>query len=287
MVGVFLLLLTFAYGLTGYLLPWDNRAYWGTVVATQIAASAPVAGPYMTQLLGGEGIGVVTVRALLRAARSDSSSRDAAADRHSRVPSAQARRRSAPGDEGKPKKKFYPEQVFKDTVAIFITFAILFAMAVMVRVPLERLADPTDTTYIPRPDWYFLFLFQLLKYFQGPMELVGSTILPGMAIAALMLVPFIDRAKMKRVRQRTLAFGVVAFAALGWTGLTVAAIRSTPNTPVIDVTEMTGPEHWQELAPAELAGIGYYRKEACASCHTGDRALGPDLAAKIIGRPSG
>src|SRR3954471_12731913 len=61
MVGVVLLLLTLAYGLTGYLLPWDNRAYWGTVVATQIAAQAPVMGPYLTRLLGGEGsIGVVT-----------------------------------------------------------------------------------------------------------------------------------------------------------------------------------------------------------------------------------
>src|SRR5712692_9506051 len=61
LVGCVLLLLTLAFGLTGYLLPWDNRAYWGTVVATQIAASAPVMGPYLTRLLGGEGsIGVVT-----------------------------------------------------------------------------------------------------------------------------------------------------------------------------------------------------------------------------------
>src|SRR6201985_3863436 len=61
MVGVVLLLLTLAYGLTGYLLPWDNRAYWGTVVTTNIAATAPVLGPYLARLLGGQGsIGVVT-----------------------------------------------------------------------------------------------------------------------------------------------------------------------------------------------------------------------------------
>src|SRR5689334_6576326 len=60
-LGVVLLLITLAYGLTGYLLPWDNRAYWGTVVTTQIAAQAPVLGPYLTRLLGGEGaVGVVT-----------------------------------------------------------------------------------------------------------------------------------------------------------------------------------------------------------------------------------
>jgi len=54
-LGVALFLLTLAYGLTGYLLPWDNRAYWGTVVVTQIAAQAPLLGPYLTRLLGGEG----------------------------------------------------------------------------------------------------------------------------------------------------------------------------------------------------------------------------------------
>ena len=62
MVGCVLLLVTLAFGLTGYLLPWDNRAYWGTVVTTQIASQAPGAGPYILRLLGSEGgaIGVVT-----------------------------------------------------------------------------------------------------------------------------------------------------------------------------------------------------------------------------------
>lgn len=279
--GVFLLLLTLGYGLTGYLLPWDNRAYWGTVVATQIAASAPGAGPYVSQLLGGEGgIGVVTfarfyaihvlllppITMLLIGVHVF------LVRKHGVTP--------APGDEAKPTKTFYPEQVFKDTVAIFITFAILFALAVMVRVPLERLADPTDTSYIPRPEWYFLFLFQMLKYFQGPLELVGSTVLPGLAVLALMLVPFIDRGMMTRIRQRTLAFGVVALAALGWGGLTVAAIRSTPPTPAIDVTLMQGPEGWQQLPPESLASIGHFRKEGCTNCHVGDKKLGPEIALK-------
>jgi ubiquinol-cytochrome c reductase cytochrome b subunit len=278
-VGVFLLLLTFAYGLTGYLLPWDNRAYWGTVVATQIAASAPGAGEYISRLLGGEGaIGVVTfarfyaihVLILPPATMLLIAVHVFLVRKHGVAP--------APGDENKPKKKFYPEQVFKDTVAIFIAFAILFALAVAVRVPLERLADPTDTTYIPRPEWYFLFLFQTLKYFQGPLELVGSTVLPGLAVLALMLVPFFDRSRLQRVRQRTLAIGVVALGALGWASLTVAAIRSTPPSTAIDVTEMQGPEAWQQLPPDSVAAIGYYRKEACSTCHAGDRKLTPETA---------
>ena len=54
MVGIILLLLTLAYGLTGYLLPWDNRAYWGTVVSTQIALNVPLLGPYLGRLAAAE-----------------------------------------------------------------------------------------------------------------------------------------------------------------------------------------------------------------------------------------
>ena len=92
---------------------------------------------------------------------------------------------------------------------MFFAFAILFVMAVAVRVPLERMADPTDTSYIPRPEWYFLFLFQILKVFEGPLEVVGTVVLPTLAILALILTPFIDRSKVVRVRQRTLAAGIV------------------------------------------------------------------------------
>jgi ubiquinol-cytochrome c reductase cytochrome b subunit len=208
MVGVVLLLLTLAYGLTGYLLPWDNRAYWGTVVTTQIAAKAPLVGPYLSRLLGGEGaVGVVTfarfyglhVLLLPPATFFLMVLHVYLVRKHGVAP--------VPGDELKPKKKFYPQQVFKDTMAIFIAFAILFMMAVAVRVPLEQLADPTDTSYIPRPEWYFLFLFQTLKLFDGPLEVVGSVVLPGLAVLLLILVPFIDRSRMVKVTQRTVALG--------------------------------------------------------------------------------
>src|SRR5689334_21552420 len=229
MVGVVLLLLTLAYGLTGYLLPWDNRAYWGTVVATQIAGQAPVVGPYLTRLLGGGGaVGVVTfarfyglhVLLLPPATLLLIAVHVYLVRKHGVAP--------APGDDVLPKKKFYPEQVFKDTVAIFAAFAVLFIMAVVAHVPLEQLADPTDTTYIPRPEWYFLFLFQTLKLFTGPLEVIGSVVLPGLAVLALILVPFIDRTRMQQVTRRTTAIAFVLLGALTWTGLTVAAVRSTP-----------------------------------------------------------
>src|SRR3954469_24471854 len=230
MIGVVLLLLTLAYGLTGYLLPWDNRAYWGTVVTTQIAAQAPVLGPYLSRLLGGEGaVGVVTfarfyglhVLLLPPATLLLVAVHVYLVRKHGVAP--------VPADEGLPKKKFYPAQMFRDTVAIFIAFAILFSLAVAVRVPLEQLADPTDTTYIPRPEWYFLFLFQTLKLFSGPLEVLGSVILPGISIMMLILVPFLDRAHMVRVTRRTVAASIVLLSAIGWGGLTLAAVKGTPK----------------------------------------------------------
>lgn len=280
-VGVVLLLLTLAYGLTGYLLPWDNRAYWGTVVTTQIGATVPILGPYVSRLLASTGdIGVVTfarfyglhVLLLPPATLLLIGLHVYLVRRHGVAPT--------PEDAPKPKKSFFPEQVFKDTVAVFIAFAILFTMAIAVRVPLERMADPTDTSYIPRPEWYFLFLFQTLKAFEGPLEVVGTVILPTLAILALILTPFIDRSRVVLVRQRTLAFGIVALAAIGWGGLTAAAVKSTPPQTAASSIDFSGPTQWMQLSPAEMAGIHYFRQEQCGTCHniTGDTPkTGPNL----------
>jgi len=271
MLGCVLLLLTLGFGLTGYLLPWDNRAYWGTVVTTQITAKAPLAGPYILRLMGSENgqIGVQTfsrfygahvlvlppVTMLLIALHVF------LVRKHGVAP--------APVETAPP-KKFFPGQVFKDTVAIFVMFSILFALAVLVRVPLGKIADPTDTTYIPRPEWYFLFLFQLLKFFEGPLEIIGSMVLPGIAVGLLFATPFLDRGAAVRLRQRTFAIGIVAFAALGWIGLTGAAMRSTPHK-----------DPWQNFAADEVAAIGSFRQAKCWECHgttPGDSKAGPNLA---------
>jgi ubiquinol-cytochrome c reductase cytochrome b subunit len=281
--GVALFLLTLAYGLTGYLLPWDNRAYWGTVVTTQIAGSAPLIGPYMSRLLGGESaVGVVTfarfygmhVLLLPPATTLLIALHIYLVRKHGVAPT--------PEDEALPRRKFYPEQVYRDTVAIFAAFVVLFTLAVVARVPLERLADPTDTSYIPRPEWYFLFLFQTLKFLKGPLETIGAVGLPALAVLALVLVPFVDRGHLQRVTRRTAAMGAVALALVGWTGLTVAAVVATPKPDAAEEIDFSGPTDWMQLSPEELAGLGYFQKEHCESCHTvggGKPKVGPDLAA--------
>jgi ubiquinol-cytochrome c reductase cytochrome b subunit len=266
LVGIVLLKVTLLFGLTGYLLPWDNRAYWGTVVTAQIAGKSPGLGEYLTRLMGSEGgVGTVTfarfyalhVMLLPAAMGLLIATHVYLVRKHGVMP--------APGDNA-PKKKFFPEQVFKDTVAIFVTFMALVILAVTLQAPLGRLADPTDTSYIPRPEWYFLFLFQTLKFFEGPLEVVGSHVLPGLAMMALVLLPFIDRARIDRMRQRVPAVCAAAVGLAIWGGLTIAAVMSTPREAAT-FAESRDPEAWQEFAPSELAGLGVLRKENCLACH--------------------
>ena len=290
MMGVVLLLLTLAYALTGYLLPWDNRAYWGTVVTTQIAASAPGAGPYVLRLMGAEnGVGVVTfarfyavhVLVLPPLTMLLIFLHVYLVRRHGVTP--------APGDELRPKQRFYPRQVAKDTMAVFAAFAILFSLAVIAGAPLGRLADPTDLSYIPRPEWYFLFLFQLLKYFQGPLEVLASVVLPAIGIGLLFALPFLDRAPVVRVTKRITAFVAVVLSGVIWGGLTMAAMRSTP--PEASAADNAGPSEWRELSPEELAGVGYFQAEKCGACHAlglGDQGKpGPNLGAGGVARDAG
>ena len=288
-VGVVLLLVTLAYGLTGYLLPWDNRSYWGTVVTTQIAGQAPLVGPYLTRLLGGGNgeVGVVTfarfygmhVLLLPPATILLIALHVFLVRKHGVAPQ--------PGDELLPRKQFFPAQVFKDTVAIFIAFAILYTLALVARVPLEQLADPTDTSYVPRPEWYFLFLFQTLKLFPGPLEVVGSVVLPGLAVLALIAAPFVDRGRLIGVRRRTFAIGVVVLAAIGWGGLTASAVATTPKLQPAAEIDYSAPTDWMGLTPEEMAGVAYFRQENCESCHSvGDDSskMGPDLTQASIHR---
>ena len=286
MIGVILFLITLAFGLTGYLLPVGQPGVLGHDRGHAAGKQNPLDWTHLSRLLGGEGsIGVVTfarffalhVLLLPPLATSLIALHVYLVRKHGVAP--------IPSDQGAT-KKFFPEQVFKDTVAIFVAFIILFVMAIIAKVPLERLADPTDSNYIPRPDWYFLFLFQTLKFFGGSLELVGSVALPGLAVMALLLVPFLDRGEIKRLAQRTVAIGVVAFALLGWSGLTLTAVMTTPKSTAPS-TEEEVVQEWQQLSPEELAGIGYFRQEQCSSCHNlanKSAKVGPNLAATAIRR---
>lgn len=123
---------------------------------------------------------------------------------------------------------FFPDILFKDAVVSLVVFLALIALAYFVGAPLEERANPVDTSYTPRPEWYFLFLFQLLKYFPGKFEVVGVVLLPTLAVALLFLLPWIDRSGRRHPLARPVVIGTAAFGVLAVVGLTVLAVREAP-----------------------------------------------------------
>ncbi len=132
----------------------------------------------------------------------------------------------------------------------------------------ESIARPMDTSYIPRPEWYFLFLFKLLEFFPGKLEVVGAVIVPGLAVLALLLLPFFDRSPTMRPLKRPFASGVGLFVIVAIAFLTIQGMAAAPPS-------MTSRSAFTEL------GERVYQEQACSSCHTINgvgTSVGPDLA---------
>lgn len=124
--------------------------------------------------------------------------------------------------------KFYPDIIYKDLVVSFAIFLLLLGLAIFVGVAQEPPADPSDSAYIPRPEWYFLFLFQMLKYFPGQIEWVGTFIIPTIAVLALLLLPFYDRNPFRHWKRRKLATTIMVLVVVGMVVLTIVAAATTP-----------------------------------------------------------
>ncbi|MCX5790465.1 MAG: c-type cytochrome [Elusimicrobia bacterium] len=170
-------------------------------------------------------------------------------------------------------KPFFPYAVLKDTLVAALILCVLSYLAWHFGAGLEELADPTDTTYNPRPEWYFLFLFQALKFFPGTLEAVAATLLPGLGMLILILLPFIDRGPARHPLDRPFwtILGVATLAGIGW--LTWAGYRSPLTNPVV------------EKDPVTLQGQRLYRDLNCSYCHIlGGKGgqLGPNLD-KVLG----
>lgn len=123
---------------------------------------------------------------------------------------------------------FFPDALFKDAVVSLIVFLILIALAYFKGVPLEARADPADTTYTPRPEWYFLFLFQLLKYFPGNLEVIGVFVIPTLTILILFLLPWLDRSPRRHFLSRPVVSGITSLVVVAIIFLTVQASLEAP-----------------------------------------------------------
>ncbi len=157
--------------------------------------------------------------------------------------------------------KFYPDILYKDLVVSFGLFLLLLGLATFVGVAPEPPADPNDTSYIPRPEWYFLFLYEFLKFVPGELEWVGATLLPGLAVLILFLLPFIDKNPYRHWSKRKMGVGIMTAIVAAMVGLTALAVATAPEQPETTVA-LSLPE--QIARGQELYSI------YCAECH------GPD-----------
>src|SRR2546421_49339 len=108
---------------------------------------------------------------------------------------------AGPWDEAKAaagSETFYPRQVYMDAVVMLGVFIVLAALATLVPFPLTDKADPSDTSFVPVPEWYFLFYYEFLKHVHGPLEPVATWILPGAAVLVMLFWPFLDWQKKVR-----------------------------------------------------------------------------------------
>jgi mono/diheme cytochrome c family protein len=153
--------------------------------------------------------------------------------------------------------KFFPDIIYKDTLVAFSIFILLVGLATFVGVSQEPPADPSDTNYVPRPEWYFLFLFEMLKFFPGQIEFIGTAVIPGIAILLLFLLPLYDRHIKRHPRNRPVATITMSLIVVGMVLLTIRAVMTTPPQ-----AEAVGFTYQEQMA----AGQQLYA-EHCAECH--------------------
>ena len=173
--------------------------------------------------------------------------------------------------QGKP---FFPYAVLKDSVMAVIVLAVIIAMAIILGAgELQNKADPTTTTYTPRPEWYFFFLFEVLRVIKPPDLTVLATVgIPTIAMILLVLLPFYDRNPERRPERRPIATTAALATMAAMAYLTyLGAHAEAPDKIDLDV-------------PARLeAGQNVANQSGCGACHkfgeAGNPGPGPDLSA--------
>jgi ubiquinol-cytochrome c reductase cytochrome b subunit len=192
-LGLILMQIVLGLSLTGYLLPWDQKGYWATQVATKIMGTTPVVGAQLQRLVVGSpeyghhtltrffalhaGVlpGLLIFFLVLHVFMFR---------RHGLTA------RIRPGRED---VTFWPDQVLKDSVACLAVLATVLFLVFYLGADLGAPADPANNYSAARPEWYFLFLFQLLKYFPGESEVIGAIVIPGAVMGLLFLMPIVGR----------------------------------------------------------------------------------------------
>lgn len=266
-IGLGLLGVVQGFALTGYLLPWDQKGYWATRVATNIMGTLPLVGEGLQQLaVGGSEYGNATltrfyalhVAVLPVATLALLGAHLYLFRRHGVTPPPKADL-SVVG-------KFHPEQLLRDLAAGFVILFVVMLLAIRAHgAPLDAPADPASD-YPARPEWYFLFLFELLKWFEGPLEVVGTAVLPGLAFGFLFALPLLDRRPDRSVRARLPWLGALVLGGAGVVGLTVMAMNADARDRKFQ----------------DAVGVARQRAERAATLAA--RGIGPEGAGELLRR---
>jgi len=181
--------------------------------------------------------------------------------------------------QGKP---FFPYAVAKDSIMAVIVMAVIITLSIVMGAELGPKADPTTTTYVPRPEWYFYFLFELLRVikpnFLVPLATLG---IPTICLIFLFLLPFVDRGPERRPERRPLAttFGIFVIAAMAYLTY-LGASAGSPTS--IDVPTPKGITQQGGTVMAQFqAGRLVAAQSGCLACHkfgdNGNDGPGPNL----------
>lgn len=219
--GVMIMFAVPALIITGDLLPWDQNGYWTTQVRLSIMESVPLVGDLFARLLqGGPITGTVALTrfyilhilffpVLLILLMSI----------HFHF--IKARGLSGPFFKDDPQRRtisFFPQLVNRWLLMFLVLTVMLGIISRYWPAPLGDPADPSDSTFVPFPEWWVLFLNQLVTIFKGSLSLVGNVVIPGGLIVFLMLLPFLDTSPERRPGQRKwimLTAGIIAIGLLG------------------------------------------------------------------------
>jgi ubiquinol-cytochrome c reductase cytochrome b subunit len=311
MSGALLSFLILGMGFTGYLLPWDQKAYFATTVGTNIAGQIPLIGTLMARVLrGGDTIGTLTlsrfyvahvflipaiilmfvgahVLLFRKAGPAGPVTEDPVSPKLAREP-------------------FYPRQVLFDMGFVLVIIAVLSGLSYLRPVTLGPIANPADSHFLPRPEWYYLPMFEWLKFWEGPAVVLGVIVIPGLVAAGFFLLPFLDRRLERKIWRRPIPALAVAIVVSGMVFLGVKsqmddkegptaqqlaqqqkdekAYSATPFEPYTKAPEgaSSGAATAQIADPLVSKGKGIFNDRGCNACH-GDNGTGTALAPSLVG----
>lgn len=293
LIGVGLLIFTLVLGFTGPVLPWSQLGYWEAEVGTSMAGTVPLIGQFIERLLrGGADLGELTLSrffvlhvAILPGILLLFIGLHLIAFRKFGM--------SGPWDEAKRKSigPFWPDQVFKDTIFFSLIFVILVGLSAYAFPPFPGPLDLLATSYTPKPEWYFFFLYQSLKAFHAKLEPIGTVGIPLFVTLLLLFLPFLDRSSERNPARRPVAMIGYFIFTLWVIVLGIVGYYSKPgaSTPVATKASSATTASLAQMPPSAQRGSQLFHSLGCIGCHQihgQGGTIGPDLSSGVLGDKS-